>query len=71
MCCVSYIFVDNFEYNMIKFKFKSKKSEKGKESNNLINVSDNRVSNYRYFNEKDSEIGFLRVVILEVILYFK
>ena len=43
---------------MTKSKSKIKKSEKGKESNNSTNASDNRVSNYRHFNEKDSEIGF-------------
>lgn len=29
---------------MMKFKFKSKKSEKGKEVNNFVNVGDSRVS---------------------------
>ena len=56
---------------MTKSKSKSKKSEKGKESNNSTNASDNRVSNYKHFNEKDSEIGFLRAAILEVISHSK
>ena len=71
MCCVSPIFVDNIEQNMTKSKSKSKKSEKGKESNNTTNASDNRVSNYSHFNEKDSEIVFLKAAILEVISHSK